>query len=104
MTLKTRTPRSMARIELIASSEMIKNMRDRGYDFKRIHAYLVDEGKVTMAYTTFCSYASRMFCKKFSMNFIEHLGHKTEKESKQVHSQKLHSFVIDKHLTLDEMV
>ena len=104
MSLRTRTPRSMARIELVASKEIIKDMRERGYDFKRIHAHLVSEGKITMAYTTFCAYASNMFGKKFKMDMQDYQTSKTQREVKHAQPQKSHAFSVNKNLTLDDMV
>jgi hypothetical protein len=50
-----RLGRNVGRIEFIAVSNKVQALLDAGYDRKKTHAKLVEEGLVTMSYSTFCN-------------------------------------------------
>lgn len=52
--MKKRIPRNQGRIEFLCCYEYIENMLNKGYDKRKIHQILVDDGKFTMSYSTFC--------------------------------------------------
>ncbi len=49
-----RIGRNMGRIELLAVRDTVMAMLEAGYDRKKIHSRLKEEGRVTMSYPTFC--------------------------------------------------
>ncbi len=49
-----RIGRNMGRIELLAVRDTVNAMLEAGYDRKKIHSRLKEEGRVTMSYPTFC--------------------------------------------------
>jgi hypothetical protein len=56
-----RIGRNMGRIELLAVLDTVKTMLDAGYDRKKIHSRLMEEGSVTMSYPTFCYQCKQQF-------------------------------------------
>ena len=46
--------RNVGRVEFIAAQKKIQALYEAGYDRKKIHAKLVEEGLITMSYATFC--------------------------------------------------
>jgi len=71
---KKRIPRNMGRIEFIACRDTIDALYEQGYDYKKIHAALVQKGKITMSYATFCYHMSR---------FLKALRERHEREGTQ---------------------
>jgi len=51
---KKRIGRNIGRIELLAVRDKVKSMLDAGYDRKKIHDRLMEDGSITMSYPTFC--------------------------------------------------
>ena len=51
---KQRIPRNMARIEFLACRELIESLLAQGFDKKKAHARLVENGQATMSYDAFC--------------------------------------------------
>jgi hypothetical protein len=49
-----RIGRNMGRIELLAVRDTVNTMLEAGYDLKKIHGRLMEEGRITMSYPTFC--------------------------------------------------
>ena len=49
-----RIGRNVGRIELMAVQDQVKSLLHAGYDRKKIHDRLIEEGSVTMSYPTFC--------------------------------------------------
>ena len=49
-----RIGRNIGRIELRAVQDKVKSLLEAGYDRKKIHDRLLEEGSVTMSYPTFC--------------------------------------------------
>jgi hypothetical protein len=49
-----RIERNMGRVELYAALEAVRTLQEAGYDFKKIHARLLEYGQITMSYSTFC--------------------------------------------------
>ncbi len=56
-----RIGRNMGRIELLAVRDTVKAMLEAGYDRKKIHCRLKEEGRVTMSYPTFCYQFKQQF-------------------------------------------
>ena len=56
-----RISRNMGRIELLAVRDTVKAMLEAGYDGKKIHCRLREEGRVTMSYPTFCYQFKQQF-------------------------------------------
>ena len=54
MSENKRIGRNMGRIELLAVQDKVKTMLEAGYDRKKIYYRLIEEGRVTMSYPTFC--------------------------------------------------
>ena len=49
-----RLRRNAARVEFIACMDEIERFLAQGFDKKMVHARLVEEGRISMAYVTFC--------------------------------------------------
>jgi hypothetical protein len=49
-----RIERNMGRVELYAALEAVRTLQEAGYDYKKIHARLLEYGQITMSYSTFC--------------------------------------------------
>ena len=49
-----RIGRNMGRIELLAVMSQVNSLLEAGYDRKKIHCRLMEEGGITMSYSTFC--------------------------------------------------
>ena len=49
-----RIGRNMGRIELLAVLGKVNSLFEAGYDRKKIHCRLREEGAITMSYPTFC--------------------------------------------------
>lgn len=49
-----RIGRNVGRIELLAVQDKVKSLLEAGYDRKKIHDRLIEEGNITMSYPTFC--------------------------------------------------
>ena len=47
--------RNAGRIEFIAVRDKVQALLEAGYDRKKTHAKLVEEGLITMSYSTFCN-------------------------------------------------
>jgi len=56
-----RIGRNIGRIELLAVQDKVKSLLEAGYDRKKIHDRLVEEGNVTMSYPTFCYQLKQLF-------------------------------------------
>jgi len=54
MTENKRIGRNIGRIELLAVQNKVKALLEAGYDHKKIHSRLIDEGGISMSYQTFC--------------------------------------------------
>ena len=54
MSATKRIGRNMGRIELLAVRDKVNSLLEAGYDRKKIHDRLLEEGSVTMSYPTFC--------------------------------------------------
>lgn len=52
--VKKRIPRNMARIEFLACRETIEILLSLGFDKKKIHARLTENGEITMSYDALC--------------------------------------------------
>ncbi|AMD93399.1 TraK family protein [Desulfomicrobium orale] len=53
MDKRKRLTRNLGRVEFIENKEFIEMMIKKGYPLKYIYEVLAEEGKFTMAYTTF---------------------------------------------------
>ncbi len=56
-----RIGRNMGRVELLAVRNTVTAMLEAGYDRKKIHSRLKEEGRVTMSYPTFCYQFKQQF-------------------------------------------
>ncbi len=56
-----RIGRNMGRVELLAVRDTVKAMLEAGYDRKKIHCRLREEGRVSMSYPTFCYQFKQQF-------------------------------------------
>ncbi len=56
-----RIGRNMGRVELLAVRDIVNAMFEAGYDRKKIHCRLREEGRVTMSYPTFCYQFKQQF-------------------------------------------
>ena len=56
----SRIGRNVGRIEFLAAMKKIKAMLDAGYDRKKIHTKLTEDGHITMSYSTFCSHMAKL--------------------------------------------
>ena len=56
-----RIGRNIGRIELLAVQDRVKSLLEAGYDRKKIHIRLLEEGCVTMSYPTFCYQLKQYF-------------------------------------------
>jgi hypothetical protein len=56
----SRIGRNVGRIEFLAAMKKIKAMLEAGYDRKKIHAKLTEDGHTTMSYSTFCSHMTKL--------------------------------------------
>ncbi len=56
-----RIGRNMGRVELLAVRDTVTAMLEAGYDRKKIHRRLKEEGRVTMSYPTFCYQFKQQF-------------------------------------------
>jgi hypothetical protein len=61
MSERKRIGRNMGRIELLAVRDTVSALLEAGYDRKKIHSRLVEEGSVTMSYPTFCYQFKQQF-------------------------------------------
>ena len=108
----SRIGRNVGRIEFLASLKKIKAMLDAGYDRKKIHMKLTEEGHVTMSYSTFCSHMAKLQGKPGSLGstpFGNSPGTKTLKNQPAAngaprgHAAKTDPFKIDKNKTLEDL-
>lgn len=56
----SRIGRNVGCIEFLAAMKKIRAMLEAGYDRKKIHAKLTEDGHVTMSYSTFCSHMAKL--------------------------------------------
>ncbi len=49
-----RIGRNIGRIEFLAVQDRVKTMLAAGFDRRKIHRQLIEEGRITMSYPTFC--------------------------------------------------
>jgi hypothetical protein len=54
MAASTRLARNLGRIELLAVRAKVQELFNAGYDRRKIHTRLREEGIITMSYATFC--------------------------------------------------
>ena len=55
-----RIGRNIGRIELLTVRKKVETMLTAGYDRKKIHDQLLEEGSVSMSYQTFCYQLKRL--------------------------------------------
>ena len=56
----SRIGRNVGRIEFKAVLKKIQGLLDAGYDRKKIHAKLMEDGQITMSYSTFCNHMANL--------------------------------------------
>ena len=49
-----RIPRNMARIEYLACRDLVDSLLVQGFDKRKIHTRLLEEGRITMSYAALC--------------------------------------------------
>lgn len=111
----SRIGRNVGRIEFLASLKKIKAMLEAGYDRKKIHVKLTEEGHITMSYSTFCSHMAKLQDdggKPHSLGstpFSSSPGTKLHKNQPAAtngprgHAAKTDPFKIDKNKTLEDL-
>ena len=55
-----RLARNLGRIELMAVRAKVQELLNAGYDRRKIHSRLREEGVITMSYATFCFQLSKL--------------------------------------------
>jgi hypothetical protein len=63
-------PRNMARIEFLACRELIESLLAQGFDKKKIHARLTENGQITMSYDALCKVLLKVSMNKLSIQSI----------------------------------
>lgn len=56
---RTRIPRNMARIEFLACRELIESLLSQGFDKRKVHTRLMENGQITMSYDALCKVLAR---------------------------------------------
>lgn len=56
---RTRIPRNMARIEFLACREVIESLLSQGFDKRKVHTRLMENGQITMSYDALCKVLAR---------------------------------------------
>lgn len=94
--MKKRIPRNQGRIEFISCYDYIVMMLKKGYDKRKIHQILVDDGKFTMSYSAFCYQYSRKILQESKYNF--------EKNVNQTHKAKSGGFPNPKDINPNDLI
>jgi hypothetical protein len=98
-----RIGRNMGRVELLAVMEQIKALLAAGYDRKKIHSRLMEEGRVTMSYPTFCyQFKQQLGTASVMENPLQRP--QTSSAPKLGRAEKSAPFAIDHSLTLKDLV
>jgi len=97
-----RIGRNIGRIELLAVQGKVNSLLEAGFDRKKIHSRLVEEGAITMSYPAFCYQLKQLANKSASASPQNTARHpKTSAPSRINQSEP---FTIDRNPKLENFV